>query len=73
MKVEVLTTFKHEGSPFEEGDIRTVADEVGEYFCRAGWTKDLAGKVKTEAPEKGDIVLMVQDINQNNVVGTANG
>lgn len=53
MKVEILeeTGVKHvvdgELKSFSHGDVVTVPDAVGEYFCSLGWAKDVDGKTET--------------------------
>jgi len=70
MKIEILTTFKHDGQTFEAGEARVVDDVTAEYFCRAGWAKDLNGVVATGKPNTNDVVLMVDNItNAKNTTG----
>jgi len=70
MKIEILITFKHDGQTFETGEVRVVDDVTGEYFCRAGWAKDLSGSVATGKPNTNDVVLMVDNItNAKNTTG----
>lgn len=47
MRIELLETVLHDGLRFDEGDVRTVNDITGGYFCENGWAKDLDGKVAT--------------------------
>ena len=47
MKIEILEKIMHERDLFEQGDIRTVPDEIGEYFCSCGWAKDIDGSTPT--------------------------
>lgn len=61
MKVEILTSFTHKGENFILDDQRTVSDADGEYFCRAGWARDLSGTIPTGNPGPADVVLEVQD------------
>ena len=61
MKVEMLDTVLHEGDRFEKGDLRTVSDEVGDYFCRGGVAKDTSGVVATATPDKNEVVLLVNN------------
>lgn len=37
MKILCKCSFKHGRDAFEQGDIRTVSDEDGEYFLSNGW------------------------------------
>jgi hypothetical protein len=62
MKVEILTTFGHKGNQFIETEQRIVSEADGEYFCRAGWAKDLAGVVPTGNPGVNEVVLEVRDV-----------
>jgi len=73
MKIEILEKFLHEGGNFEVGEVRVVNDDTGEYFCRAGWAKDLSGVIKTGKPEKNETILMVDNSNHKNVAEEANG
>lgn len=47
MKIEMLEKVMHGREVFEAGDVRTVADDLGEYFCSCGWAKDVDGNVET--------------------------
>lgn len=47
MRIELLETVKHERDIYESGDVRTVPDGVGQYFCAQGWAKDVDGNVAT--------------------------
>ena len=47
MKIKLLETVKHGGHEYVADDEVTVADDLGEYFCTAGWAQDLAGDIKT--------------------------
>lgn len=69
MKIEVLKPFQHiPYGQFHEGEIRVVSDSDGEYFCKAGWVKDLSGIIPTANPSPTDIILHVQDSIQTNTV-----
>lgn len=57
MRVEALTRFKHGRETWEHGDIRTVADDLGTYFCDCGWAKDLDGNIPTGSPGPTDVIL----------------
>lgn len=70
MKVEVLKTFRHVNDKYNKGEIRIVDDTIGEYFCRAGWVKDLDGKVPTASPKTDEVVLVVQSVRKQAKVGT---
>lgn len=72
MRGKVLTTFRHEGQQFEVDEVRVVDDEVGAYFCRAGWFEDLDGKVATETPDPRKPVYLYPDsVRQKVAVGDA--
>ena len=49
MQIKVIEKggFLYRRDKFEEGDIRTVPDDLGAHFCLCGWAEDVAGKVKT--------------------------
>jgi len=44
---------------------------TGDYFCRAGWGKDLSGAVETKSPSINDVVLKVESTNRKNTAGNA--
>lgn len=72
MKIELLETVKHDGQVFTEGDIRTVDDELGAYFCRAGWSKDVDGKVETAPRDVNRVVTLgVHNATSKDAVKTA--
>lgn len=62
MKIEILNTFNHNGQAFQEGEIRIVPDELGDYFWRAGWVKDISGGRDKKLVESSETVLEVEDI-----------
>jgi len=47
MKIELLEKVMHGRDVFEAGDVRTVQDDLGAYFCSCGWAKDVDGNVET--------------------------
>jgi hypothetical protein len=49
MKIEMLEKVLHGRDVFEAGDVRTVPDDLGAYFCSCGWAKDSDGNVETAA------------------------
>lgn len=57
MRIECLTNFKHGRRDYTKDDQITVDDELGAYFCTAGWAKDLDGNVETVVHTPGDVVL----------------
>jgi len=60
MKIEVLEFFLDGKDRYEEGDIRTVSQEDGEYFCSNGWAEDVEGKVATGERQTKKSVLDVR-------------
>jgi hypothetical protein len=62
IKVTIVGGFLHDGIRYSEGDVSTEPKELGEYFIRAGWAEDTSGSVTHTKPDKGDVVLMVQDV-----------
>ena len=73
MKVEILQEFKHGVDTYFVGEQVFVEEALADYWCRAGWVKDLAGNLVTATPEKDALILEVQDINQNVVLENING
>ena len=57
MRIEALTEFLHGRERYMQGDVRTVADDLGAYFCQCGWAKDLDGNVETGNPGPTDVIL----------------
>lgn len=67
MRIEFLTDIKHDRISYHKGDIITVEDKLGQYFCKAGWAKDTEGKILTETPDVNvPVYLEPQNINQPN-------
>lgn len=63
MKIEALETFLDGRNRFEKGDVRTVPDKDGAYFCEMGWAKDTDGIVSTGARDSGsEVRLDIRDI-----------
>lgn len=61
MKIEALETFLDGRNRYEKGDVRTVLDENGEYFCSCGWARDVDGNVETaERQKNGDVRLDIR-------------
>jgi len=73
MKIKVIIPggFRDEDERFEADDVRTVTDERGEYFCRAGWVEDISGKVATAKPNRDEVILKVDNSKRANKVGEA--
>jgi hypothetical protein len=68
MKIEVIVTFQHEGKTFKEGEVRLVEDDLGDYFYRAGWVKDLsAGREKKEV-HPSETILQVESLVSENII-----
>lgn len=62
MKIELLEKVLHGRDKFEAGDVRTVDDDLGAYFCAAGWAKDLDGNVETVPHQKNHKVLVPDSV-----------
>ncbi len=62
MKIQCLTTFLEGADRFEEGDIRTVQDDVGVRLVANGWAKDVTGEVATGAAAVGESTLDIQNL-----------
>lgn len=61
MKIQALETFLDGHDRFVEGDIRTVLDEDGRYYCSLGWAQDVDGKVATgERPTGNEVRLDIR-------------
>ena len=58
MRIELTHTVKHDGRMYTKGDVLTVDDGLGGYFCHCGWAKDVSGQVATGEPEQ-DVTLDV--------------
>lgn len=68
MQIKVLEAkFLDEGEVFMKDDIRTVSDERGAYFCRAGWAEDVAGVVPTGTPDRSEVILKVDNVKATQV------
>ncbi len=64
MRVKILekTGIREAGVLYPQDDQVTVADEVGERWCGAGWAEDLAGNVETgERRTDVNVTLSVDD------------
>lgn len=59
MRVEITeqTGIRHDGAYFSFGDVVTVPDAVGAYFCGLGWAKDVEGKVATGDRNTSNVVI----------------
>lgn len=68
MRVQVLNDFQHNGSAFITDEVRIVDNALGEYFCRAGWVKDLDGNVVTNKPNANEVILEIQDVLNSNIL-----
>jgi hypothetical protein len=62
IKVTLPGGFLHDGVTYSEGDVSTEPKDLGEYFIRAGWAEDTSGTVTHPKPDKGDVILLVQDV-----------
>lgn len=77
MKVKILEeSIKHEIDStiqvFEKDEVRSVPDNVGEYFCGLGWAEDVSGQVKTGERSTTNRATLKVD-NTNNSVEVSNG
>ena len=69
MKIKFLGKWKHEGVDYEKDDVKSFDDATGDFFCRAGIGKDMAGKVATSKPKSNEVITLdVQSINQKESV-----
>ena len=73
MRIEALEKIMHGRDVYEKGDIRTVADVVGAYFCRCGWAKDADGKMETGKRDTTTVTLAPDNAVHATVAGEANG
>ena len=73
MRIKALMNFRCDPHVCTKDDVVTVTDDLGGYFCRAGWAEDVEGVVPTGAPDKSDVVLKVQSNKRGSKVETANG
>ncbi len=66
MRLEVVIPngFTHEKHFYAFGDVTTKDITLGEYFCKAGWCKDLAGITPTGEPNSLDITLETHSVIQ---------
>lgn len=64
MKIEMLEKVMHGRDVFEEGDVRTVDDDTGAYFCACGWAKDVNGKVETVARDPKEVRVVPDNVVQ---------
>ena len=72
MKVEILEpSIKHEIDgvlvTFEQGEIRSVPDNVGSFFCANGWAKDVDGNVETAERDVNRLAMLDVDSAVSNV------
>ena len=65
MKIEFIRQVKHAGRTHETGDVVTVAETMGEYFCLCGWSKRLDGDEITPQPPPEHVTLEVNGTNHN--------
>ena len=73
MRVEALEKIMHGREVFEKGDIRTVDNETGAYFCKCGWAKDTEGKIETSKRDNTAVVLAPDSTIHQTKAGEANG
>lgn len=51
MRIECITTFLHGRERFEAGDIFTVSDDLGGYFVKNGWAKQVGTEQPAPVPQ----------------------
>lgn len=74
MIIEVIENFLHVRDQFSAGETRIVPDELGAYFCRAGWARDIDGNVETAPRDIHRVVpLDVDGATHKTVAGDTNG
>jgi hypothetical protein len=80
VRVKALKAFKHDDQVSgkfyapEVDDEFSCPDDLGRYFCKAGWVEDLSGEVPTEVPDPNKPVLLdVQPITNTQKAETVNG
>ena len=71
MKIELLETVLHGRERFEAGDIRTVPDDLGAYFCAAGWAQDVDGAVATGERSTTEVRLTPENVAHANATEEA--
>jgi len=73
MRVEILEKVMHGRDVYEAGEVRIVDEELGSYFCSAGWAKDLDGNVETAERDVHRKILAPDNSHHSTVAGEANG
>jgi hypothetical protein len=69
LEVVIPDGFTHDKHFYAFGDITTKEIILAEFFCKAGWCKDLSGEIVTGEIHSLDITLDTHDVIQleNNV------
>ena len=62
IKVIVAGGFQHNGTNYSLDDVSTEDFATGEYFIKAGWAVDNAGKISHPIPDKSEVILAPADI-----------
>lgn len=70
MKVEILNEFKHDTATYYPGEVVIERDDICQFWCNAGWAKDVTGTYPTTAPSTETVVLFVEDITSATSVPT---
>jgi len=73
MRIEALEKIMHGRDVYEKGDIRTINDETGAYFCSCGWANDMDGKIKTGNRNIHNTVIAPDNAVHETRAGEANG
>ncbi len=61
-EIEVLMDFSDENESFVQNEKRFVTKSRCEYFCQAGWVKDLTGGNETMKHNSNDVVLKIDNV-----------
>jgi hypothetical protein len=62
IKVTIVGGFQHKGITYSLDDVSTEDFATGEYFIKAGWAVDNAGKISHPIPDKSEVILAPADI-----------
>jgi hypothetical protein len=63
MRIEITDpVVKVERSVWQQGDVVTVNDELGNLIVSQGWAKDVEGNVETGTKHDGPLYLDIQNI-----------
>lgn len=67
MKIEILTTFRHDTHSYFQSEVRIVPNDLGEYFCSSGWAKALDSNVQTGSSDTSEITLTIDPLDQSTI------